>query len=171
MTPPLDCLVDKYNNILTNPQAIAQEIHVQQSISNRPTVPTCYRQPDHAQQCIYGVRQYPWHDLNGYTIEKHGDALTPLHTYLDQETYDICLKNSANGKTFGPEKIPNAILKNMPPKFHKLLLLFFTNKIKFPNLGKQASQYSYIKNKTLTILPTIDQSHSLIQSINYSLAH
>ena len=66
-----------------------------------------------------------WHDLNGYTIDKRGDTLIPLHTYLNQETYDLCLKNLANGKIPGPDKIPNVILKNMPPRFHKMLLLFF----------------------------------------------
>ena len=54
------------------------------------------------------------HDLNEYTIEKRGDALFPLYTYLDQETYDICIKNLADGKIPGPDKIPNFILKNMP---------------------------------------------------------
>ena len=73
------------------------------------------------------VRQYLWYDLDGYTIEKRGDDLISLHTYLDQETYDICLKNLANRKIPGPDKIPNDILKNMPPKFHKLFLLFFTH--------------------------------------------
>ena len=126
-TPPLDCLTDRANNILTNPQEIAHEIHAQQSISNRPTVPTCHYQPDHMQQCICGVRQYPWHDLNGYIIEKRGDPITPLHTYLDQATYDICLKNLTNGKIPGPDNIPNAILKFMSSRFHKLLLLFFTH--------------------------------------------
>ena len=67
------------------------------------------------------------HDLNEYTIEKRGDALFPLYTYLDQETYDICIKNLADGKIPGPDKIPNFILKNMPSKVHKLLLLLFTH--------------------------------------------
>jgi hypothetical protein len=126
-TPPLDCLLDRFDNILTCPHAIAHEIHIQQSISNRPTVPTCSYQPDHPYHCLCGVRQYPWHDLNGYTIEKRGEASIPLHTYLDQQTYDLCLKNLTNGKTPGPDIIPNAILKGMPPKFHKLLFLFFSH--------------------------------------------
>ena len=45
------------------------------------------------------------------------------------------------------------------------------NKNKFPNLGKQASQYSYTKRGTPINLPTIDQSHSLTRYKNYSLAH
>ena len=57
-TPPLDCLIDQFNNILTNPKDITQEIYVQQSISNRPTVPTCHYQPDHPQQCLCGIKQY-----------------------------------------------------------------------------------------------------------------
>ena len=123
--PPLDCLIDGYNNILTNPEDIAQESYTQQSTSNRPTIQTCLYQPDHPQYCTCGVRQYPWHDLNGYIIEKLGEPNIPLHTHLNQETYDMCLRNLANGKIPGPDKIPNAILKTMPPRFHTLLLLFF----------------------------------------------
>ena len=40
-TSPLDSITDRQNNILTNPEDIAKEIHIQQSISNRPTVHTC----------------------------------------------------------------------------------------------------------------------------------
>ena len=58
-------------------------------------------------------------------METRGEPNIPLHTYLDQETYDMCLRNLANGKTPSPDKIPNAILKNMPPRFRTLLLLFF----------------------------------------------
>jgi hypothetical protein len=46
-------------------------------------VPTCYYQPDHDPDCMCRVRQYPWHDIIGYTIEKRGDPLTPLYTYFD----------------------------------------------------------------------------------------
>ena len=124
-TPPLDCITDIYNNILTNPLDIANEIHIQQSSSNSPTVPTCNQQPEHITNCICGVRQYPWHDLEGLVLDKRGDPQTPLHTYFDRATYDICLKNLANNKAPGPDKIPNTILKNMPEDFHKLLFLFF----------------------------------------------
>jgi DNA-binding protein Fis len=41
-TPLLDCITDSNNNILTNPDDIANEIHIQQTLSNKPTVPTCY---------------------------------------------------------------------------------------------------------------------------------
>ena len=123
----MDCITDKHNNILTNPVDIANEIHKQQSISNRPTVPTCYYQPEHTPTCTCSVRQYPWHDLTGFTIDTRGNPQTPLHDYFDRETYDICLKKLANNKTPGPDKIPNIILKNMPECFHKLLFLFFTH--------------------------------------------
>jgi hypothetical protein len=56
---PLDSLTDRQNNILTNPKDIAKEIHIQQTTSNRPTVPTCYYQPDHHNHCTCAVRQYP----------------------------------------------------------------------------------------------------------------
>ena len=124
-TSPLDSIIDRQNNILTNPEDIATEIHIQQSISNRPTVPTCKHQTSHPQYCTCNVRQYPWHDLDGFIIDRRGEPQIPLHTYFDQETYDLCLKNLGNNKAPGPDKIPNSILKNMPPRFHKLLFLFF----------------------------------------------
>ena len=126
-TPPLDCITDDHNAILTNPEDIANEIHKQQSISNSPTVPTCYYQPEHTLYCNCAVRQYPWHDLDGFVMDKRGNPQTPLHKYFDRETYDTCLKNLANNKTPGPDKIPNIILKNMPESFHKLLFLFFSH--------------------------------------------
>jgi hypothetical protein len=113
-TPPLDCIADEHNNILTSPVDIANEIHRQQSINNRPTVPTCYYQPEHTPKCTCSVRQYPWHNLDGFIIDKRGTPQNPLHTLFDRETYDICLKYLANNKTPGPDKIPNVILKNMP---------------------------------------------------------
>ena len=124
-TSPLDSITDRQNNILTNHEDIAKEIHIQQSISDRPTIPTCYYQNKHPSHCTCGVRQYPWHDLEGFTIDQRGEPQTPLYTYFDQETYDFCLKNLGNNKAPGPDKIPNSILKNMPPRFHKLLFLFF----------------------------------------------
>ena len=126
-TPPLDCITDRYNNILTNHLDIANEIHTQQSSCNSSTVPTCYHQPEHIPNCTCGVRQYPWHDLDGLVLDKRGDSQTPLHEYFDKETYDICLKNLAENKAPGPDKIPNTILKNMPEDFHILLFLFFSH--------------------------------------------
>ena len=67
----------------------------------------------------------PGHDLEGFTIDQRGELQTPLYTYSDQETYDSCLKNLGNNKAPCPNKIPNSILKNMPPRFHKLFFLFF----------------------------------------------
>ena len=115
------------NSILTNPTDIANEIHIQQTISNSPTVPTCYHQSEHFSKCTCGVRQYPWHDIGGLVIEKRSNPQTPIHEYFDQETYDRCLQNLANNKAPGPDKIPNIILKNMPENFHKLLFLFFSH--------------------------------------------
>jgi hypothetical protein len=46
-TTPLDSILDRQNNILTNPEDIALEIFTQQSISNRPTVPTCHYHNTH----------------------------------------------------------------------------------------------------------------------------
>ena len=124
-TSPLDSITDRQNNILTNYKDIAKKIYIQQSISNRPIVPTCHYQNTHPLYRTCGVRQYPWHDLEGFTIDRRGKPQIPLHTYFDQETYNFCLKNLGNNKASGPDKIPNSILKNMPPRFHKLLFLFF----------------------------------------------
>jgi hypothetical protein len=66
----LDCIKDRQGNILTNPKDIAEEIYIQQSIVNQPSIPTCHHQPNHGQECLCGVRQYPWHDLNGFILEK-----------------------------------------------------------------------------------------------------
>ena len=125
-TPSLDCITDEHNNIVTNPIDIANEIHNQQSISNRPTVQTCYHQPEHIPNCTCGVRQYPWHDLDGYVIEKKNPQI-PLHEYFNKETYDICLKNLANNKTLSPDKIPNIILRDMSESYHKILFSLFSH--------------------------------------------
>jgi hypothetical protein len=69
-TPPMDCITDEHNNILTNHVDIANIIHKQQSIYNRPTVPTYYYQYKYMPKCTCGVRQYPWHDLTGFTMNK-----------------------------------------------------------------------------------------------------
>ena len=124
-TSPLDSITDRHNQILTNLEDIAKEIYIQQSINNRPTVPTCKYLNTHPPYCTCGVRQYPLHDLEGFTIDQRGESQIPLHTYFDQATYDFCLKNLGNNRAPGPDKIPNSILKNMPPRFHKLLFLFF----------------------------------------------
>ena len=108
-TSPLDSIIDRQNNILTSPEDIAKEIHMQQSISNRPTVSTCAHQTTHPQHCTCSVRQYPWHDLDGFTIDQRGQPQIPLHTYFDSETYDLCLKNLGNNKAPGQDKIPNSI--------------------------------------------------------------
>ena len=137
--PPLDCIMDRNNKILTNPVDIANEIHLQQSLNNRPTIPTCYFQPEHPLYCTCGVRQYPRHDLDGFVIDKRGNPQTPLHEYLNHETYDICLKHLANNKTPGPDKIPNVILKNMPESFHNYYSCSSptaTNKNKYQHHGK-----------------------------------
>ena len=58
-TLPLDSIIDRQNNILISHDGIATEIHIQQSISNRPTIPTCKHRTTHPQYCTCRVRQYP----------------------------------------------------------------------------------------------------------------
>ena len=78
-TPPLDSLIDNHNNILTHLDDIATKIHRQQSLINRPIIPTCLYQPDYHIHCTCVVRQYPWHDLVGFTREQRGQSTIPLH--------------------------------------------------------------------------------------------
>ena len=103
--------------------------------------------------CTCGVRQYPWHDLNGYIIDKRGDPQTPMYEYFDKETYDICLRNLANNKASGPDKIPNTILKNMPEVFHKLLFMFFSH------CYKQQIPASWKISLTILLYKKRDPSH------------
>ena len=101
---------------------ITIEIHIQQSISNRLTVPTYYYLLDHLFECTYAIRQYPWHDLEGLLLEKYGNPQIPLDTYFDQKTYNLYPTNLANIKIRSPNKNPNCILKNIPQKFQ---IIFF----------------------------------------------
>jgi hypothetical protein len=55
--PPLDSLLDRNNNIITHPTDIADEIFIQQSTTNAPTVKTCNHQPQHNIDCTCLVRQ------------------------------------------------------------------------------------------------------------------
>jgi hypothetical protein len=126
----LDSIKNRQGNILTNPEDIAEEIYIQQSILNQPATPTCHHQPNHDQKCICGVRQYPWHDLNGFVLEKRGDINASISSTFDRITYDLCLKYLGNNKAPRPDNIPNSILKNMPNQFHDLLFLHSNNVIK-----------------------------------------
>ena len=85
-----------------NPEDITNKIHIQQSISKRPTVPTCYYLPNRPPECTCAIRQYPWHDLEGLILEKWNDPQISLYTYFDLETYNLCPKNLANNKCRNP---------------------------------------------------------------------
>ena len=121
----LDSIKDRRGNILTNPEDIAEEIYIQQSIFNQPAIPTYHHQPNHDPECICGVRQYPWHDLNAFVLEKRADMNASIANTFDRNTYDLCLKNLGNNKAPRPDNILNSILKNMPIQFHNLLYLLF----------------------------------------------
>ena len=56
--------------MLTILEDIAQEIHTQQSILNQNVIPTCYHKPNHHETYTCGIRQYPWHDSDGFVLEK-----------------------------------------------------------------------------------------------------
>ena len=82
--PPLDSLLDKNNNIITHPTDIANEIFIQQSTTNAPTVKTCNHQPQHHPTCTCQVRQYPWHNLNGFILQKKVTLIPQYHHYLPE---------------------------------------------------------------------------------------
>jgi hypothetical protein len=86
---------------------------------------TCHYQEDHPNQCTSAVKPYPWHDIDGFILEKRGTPNIPIHTYFTEEVYDLSKKYLANGKALGPDKIPNAILKHLTSQFHDLLYYFF----------------------------------------------
>jgi hypothetical protein len=101
---------------------MATEIYIQQSILNQPAIPTCHHQPNHDSNCVCGVRQYLWHDLDGFVLEKRGNINASIADIFDRITYDLCLKYLENNKALGPDNIPNSILKNMPKHFHDLFV-------------------------------------------------
>jgi hypothetical protein len=125
--PPLDSIMDTHNNILTNPIDIADEIYTQQSKINAPTIKTCKYQTLHHPYCTCLVRQYPWHDLNGFILQTRGNNNVSISILFTRETYDNCVKHLSKYKTPGIDQIPNSILKNMPTRFHNMLFLFFSH--------------------------------------------
>ena len=121
----LDSLLDCNNNIFTHPSDISNEIFIQQSLTNAPTVTNCQYQTSQPPTCTCNIRQYPWHDISGFTLKQRGDPHIPISSYFDRNTYDICLKQLSKNKTPDPDKIPNSILQSLPHQFHTMLFLFF----------------------------------------------
>ena len=116
---------DRQGNILTNPKDFTEEIYIQQSILNQPAIPTCYHQPNHDPECVCGVRQYPWHNLDRFILEKRGDTNASIANIFDKITYDLCFKYLGNNNALGLDNIPNSILKNVPIQFHNLFYFLF----------------------------------------------
>jgi hypothetical protein len=147
----LDSIQDRQGNILTNPK----EIYIQQSILNQPAIPTCYHQPNHNLECVCGVRQYPWHDIDGFILDNRGETNASVADTFDKKTYDLCLKYLGNNKALGPDNIPNSILKNMPVQFHNLLYLLFHQCYKqqqIPSSWKTSLTILLYKKSDLSIL-------------------
>jgi hypothetical protein len=89
----LDSIKDRQGNILTNPEDIAEEIYIQQSILNQPFTSTCHHQPNHNPKYVCGVKQYPWHDLNGFILEKRGDTNASLTILLYKKSDPTIITN------------------------------------------------------------------------------
>jgi hypothetical protein len=106
----------------------------------------CKQQPHHPHNRTCQVRQYPWHDLNGFTLENRGDANSTIATLFTREIYDLCVKNLSKNKTPGPDQIPNSILKNMHTRFHNMLFLLFSHCYKQKNIP------SYWKHSNTVLL-------------------
>jgi hypothetical protein len=87
--PSLDSLKDRNNNILIHPYDISKEIHAQQTINSKPTTTTCHYQENHPNQCTCAVKQYPWHDIDGFILEKRRTPNIPIYTYFTREVYDL----------------------------------------------------------------------------------
>jgi hypothetical protein len=102
----IDSIKNKQGNILTNLEDIAAEIYIQQSILNQLATPTCHHQPNHDSECVCGIRQYPWHDLDGFVLEKRGNIHAPIANTFDRITYDLWLQYLGNNKALGPDNIP-----------------------------------------------------------------
>lgn len=79
-----------------------------------------------------------------------------MNIWQKPQTYDMCLENLGNGKTLGPNNIPN-IIKKMPTRFHKLMLLFFTH------YYKQKIQASWKTSHTIFLF----KKHNPHHLINY----
>jgi hypothetical protein len=103
-------------------------------------------QPYHPRNYTCQVRQYPWHDFNGYILENRGNNNSTISTLFSRETYDLCLKYLSKNKTLGPDQIPNSILKNMPTRFHNMLFFFFSH------CYKQKTIPSYWKHSNTVLL-------------------
>jgi hypothetical protein len=121
----IDCIRNNNNDILTHLENIAQEIYMQQRKFFSPTVPIYTNPTDHPPKCTCLIRQYPWHETNGFILEKRGKPRTPTREYFTKEVYDLALKNLSNNKAPGPDNIPNEIIKNLTQEFHDMLYLFF----------------------------------------------
>jgi hypothetical protein len=126
-SPPPDSIVDQNNNILTHPSDIATEIFVQQSQLNAPTVTNCPNTNNHPPNCTCKVHQYPWHDINGFVLDKRGNANLTISSLFIREMYDLCVKHLSKKKILGPNQISNSIIKNIPENFHTMLFLFFSH--------------------------------------------
>ena len=88
-------------------------------------ITTCKHQPQHHPNCTCQVQQYPWHEINGFVLQKHGNTNITLSSLFICKTYDLCIKHLSKYKILGLDQIPNSILKNMPTRFHYMLFLLF----------------------------------------------
>jgi hypothetical protein len=67
-----------------------------QTNNSKPTANLCYQQPNENSMYTLAVIQYPWHNIDGYILEKRGIPKIPSHKYFTKEVYDLSKKHLCN---------------------------------------------------------------------------
>jgi hypothetical protein len=151
----LDYLKCHNGALATTSEEIVTELHNQESKIFRRTAPLCTHPHIHNNRCTCAARQYPWHDLDGFTLEKRGTPSIPATTLFSREIYDECVSRLTKGKATGPDYIPNEIIKTLQPQYHDLLYKFFqlSYQVKrLPDSWKQSNTILLHKKDDTTIL-------------------
>jgi hypothetical protein len=73
------------------------------------------------------IKLYPWHDINGFILEKRGNPEIPIYKCFIRDVYNLSKKYLANGKAPGPNSIPNAILKHLLLQKHAINNVQYNN--------------------------------------------
>eukprot|EP00249_Psilotum_nudum_P025161 c29397_g2_i2 orf=1-981(-) len=122
-TVTLNALQSK-NNLLTHPHDISNEIYETQCNSFSPKAPTC-QTTHHPNNCSCQDYKYPWHDFDGFVLEKRGNPLDSINTYFSRSIFDECLHSLSHDKTPGPDNLPNELLQSLGKDFLDTLYQLF----------------------------------------------